>query len=65
MGDSGVADRLEALLRLPVGALKSLAASLADGLLSESITLRGVEQAAGTDAPTVKACFTILSSSDW
>jgi phosphatidylserine/phosphatidylglycerophosphate/cardiolipin synthase-like enzyme len=62
MGDSGVADRLEPLLRLPVGALKSLAASLADGLLSESITLRGVEQAAGTDAPTVTAALRELAA---
>jgi len=53
MGDS--ASRLEPLLRLPPGALKSLAASLADGLLSESITLHGVEQAAGTDATAVVA----------
>ncbi|MEX0669182.1 MAG: DISARM system phospholipase D-like protein DrmC [Pirellulales bacterium] len=55
MGDASSATRLEPLLRLPVGALKSLAASLADGLLSEDITLHGVEQAAGTDAPAVTA----------
>jgi phosphatidylserine/phosphatidylglycerophosphate/cardiolipin synthase-like enzyme len=61
MRDSGETNRLEPLLRLPVGALKSLAASLADGLLSESITLRGVEQAAGTDAPAVTSLLRVLS----
>lgn len=53
MGDASA--RLDPLLRLPIGALESLASSLADGLLSEAITLRGVEQAAGTDAPAVTA----------
>jgi phosphatidylserine/phosphatidylglycerophosphate/cardiolipin synthase-like enzyme len=53
---------LEPLLRLPVGALKSLAASLADGLLAESITLRGVEQAAGTDAPAVTTVLRDLTT---
>ena len=47
MGDSSSSARLEPFLRLPVGALESLAASLADGLLSGAITLRGVEQSAG------------------
>lgn len=55
MGDASSSARLEPLLRLPVGALESLAASLADGLLSDAITLRGVEQAAGTDAAAVTA----------
>jgi len=53
MADASSTERLEPLLRLPVGALKALAASLADGLLSEAITLHGVEQAAGVDAPAV------------
>jgi len=57
MGDASSSARLEPLLRLPVGALESLAASLADGLLSEVITLRGVEQAAGTDAAAVMAAL--------
>lgn len=55
MGDPSSASRLEPLLRLPPGALKSLAASLSDGLLSEGITLHGIEQAAGTDAAAVAA----------
>jgi len=55
MADAASAARLEPLLRLPPGALKSLAASLSDGLLSEGITLHGVEQAAGTDAAAVAA----------
>jgi hypothetical protein len=55
MGDALSAARLEPLLRLPVRALESLAASLADGLLSEAITLHGVEQAAGADAAAVAA----------
>ena len=55
MGDTSSSARLEPLFRLPVGALESLAASLADGLLSDAITLRGVEQAAGTDAAAVTA----------
>jgi phosphatidylserine/phosphatidylglycerophosphate/cardiolipin synthase-like enzyme len=55
MADPSSASRLDPLLRLPPGALKSLAASLSDGLLSEGITLHGVEQAAGTDAPAVAA----------
>lgn len=55
MGDASSSARLEPLLRLPVGALESLASSLADGLLSDAITLRGVEQAAGTDAAAVAA----------
>jgi phosphatidylserine/phosphatidylglycerophosphate/cardiolipin synthase-like enzyme len=55
MADPSSASRLEPLLRLPSAALKSLAASLADGLLSEGITLHGVEQAAGTDAAAVAA----------
>lgn len=55
MGDAARAARLEPLLRLPSGALKALASSLADGLLSEDITLHGVEQAAGTDAAAVTA----------
>lgn len=53
MADASSTERLEPLLRLPMGALKALAASLADGLLSEAITLHGVEQAAGVDAPAV------------
>jgi phosphatidylserine/phosphatidylglycerophosphate/cardiolipin synthase-like enzyme len=53
MAHPGSPARLDPLLRLPLGALKSLASSLADGLLAESITLPGVEQAAGTDAPAV------------
>lgn len=53
MGGASSSARLEPLLRLPAGALESLAASLADGLLSDAITLRGVEQAAGTDAAAV------------
>jgi phosphatidylserine/phosphatidylglycerophosphate/cardiolipin synthase-like enzyme len=57
MGVPSPAARLEPLLRLPVGALKALAASLADGLLSESITLHGVEQAAGADAPALTAAL--------
>jgi phosphatidylserine/phosphatidylglycerophosphate/cardiolipin synthase-like enzyme len=57
MGDSSSSARLEPFLRLPVGALESLAASLADGLLSGAITLRGVEQAAGIDAPAVTAAL--------
>lgn len=57
MGDPSPAARLEPLLRLPVGALKALAASLSDGLLSEAITLHGVEQAAGTDAPALTAAL--------
>jgi len=55
MADPSSASRLEPLLRLPPGALKSLAASLSDGLLSEGITLHGIEQAAGTDAAAVAA----------
>lgn len=55
MGDALSAARLEPLLRLPARALESLAASLADGLLSEAITLHGVEQAAGADAAAVAA----------
>ena len=55
MADVSSASRLEPLLRLPPGALKSLAASTSDGLLSEGITLHGVEQAAGTDAAAVAA----------
>jgi phosphatidylserine/phosphatidylglycerophosphate/cardiolipin synthase-like enzyme len=55
MGDASSSTRLAPLLRLPAGALESLAASLADGLLSDAITLRGVEQAAGTDAAAVTA----------
>ena len=55
MADPSSASRLDPLLRLPPGALKSLAASMSDGLLSEGITLHGVEQAAGTDAPAVAA----------
>jgi len=55
MADALSAARLEPLLRLPVRALEALAASLADGLLSEAITLHGVEQAAGADAPAVAA----------
>lgn len=55
MGDAASPARLEPLLRLPPGALRSLAASLADGLLAEAITLAGVEQAAGTEAAAVAA----------
>jgi phosphatidylserine/phosphatidylglycerophosphate/cardiolipin synthase-like enzyme len=55
MADASSAARLDPLLRLPVRALEALAASLADGLLSEAITLHGVEQAAGADAPAVAA----------
>jgi hypothetical protein len=57
MGDALSVVRLEPLLRLPVRALESLAASLTDGLLSEAITLHGVEQAAGADAAAVAACL--------
>jgi hypothetical protein len=53
MGSGPLTARLDPLLRLPVAALRSLTASLADGLLAEAITKRGVEQAAGTDADAV------------
>jgi len=62
MGDPVTAARLEPLLRLPVSVLKSLAASLSDGLLSEEITQRGVEQAAGTDADAVAGLLRDLSA---
>ncbi len=62
MGETSSSARLEPLLRLPVGALESLADSLADGLLSEAITLRGVEQAAGTDAAAVTTALRDLVS---
>ncbi|MEI8319924.1 MAG: hypothetical protein WCH79_18465, partial [Planctomycetia bacterium] len=62
MGDPVTAARLEPLLRLPVSVLKSLAASLSDGLLSEEITQRGVEQAAGTDADAVAGLLRALSA---
>lgn len=55
-------ERLEPLLRLPVSALRSLGSSLADGLLSEAITQRGVEQAAGTDAGTVTSLLRELTA---
>jgi hypothetical protein len=53
MGSGPLTARLDPLLRLPVAALRSLTASLSDGLLAEAITKRGVEQAAGTDADAV------------
>ena len=62
MGDPVTAARLEPLLRLPVSVLKSLAASLSDGLLSEEITQRGVEQAAGTDAGAVAGLLRELAA---
>lgn len=51
----GTTARFAPLVRLPVGALDALAASLRDGVLSEAITRHGVEQVAGTDAAAVTA----------
>jgi hypothetical protein len=62
MGDDSPGVRFDPLLRLPAGALKALAASLGDGLLSEAITQRGVEQAAGTDAAAVAALLRELGA---
>ncbi|MFM7076953.1 MAG: DISARM system phospholipase D-like protein DrmC [Planctomycetaceae bacterium] len=62
MGSPSIPERLDPLLRLPVSALRSLASSLGDGLLSEAITQRGVEQAAGTDAGAVTALLRELTA---
>lgn len=62
MTGRGAAARLAPLLRLPVGALEALAASLRDGVLSEAITQPAVEQVAGTDAAAVTALLRDLAA---
>lgn len=58
----GTAARFAPLLRLPGAALEALASSLRDGVLSEAITLHGVEQVAGTDAAAVAALLRELAA---
>jgi phosphatidylserine/phosphatidylglycerophosphate/cardiolipin synthase-like enzyme len=54
--------KLEALHQLPTASLRSLADSLAAGMLSAGITRFGVQQVAGTDTPEIERVLQTLAA---